>query len=623
MPRNVGGIPGKRRGWSRLLSPHTRAPLTGLDFGGHGLANSGNYYTASFPQLPNADWSFVVWIRPTAGRITSGFWGIADQMGDTSTGPGFRLILNSGNSGFTFTSIRSTGGTEELLQSTVQYLNREMLIVTQRRGSNYEQYVVLEGESAGSPNTATVSGTTIPAATWRIGSDQFGFDASLVIGEVSLLLNDSLTAGEVTELAKGKRISEVASPDTELRFRSGAVSTETNLGSRGSAGDASRVGSGFWLRRELFKEAASGYSITAEATSYTVTGANAVLRASRRLSADATSFGFSGNATGLRQDKRLVADQAVYALTGNAATLRAARRVSADAAAFSVSSQSASLRTLRRVSAEAASFVVIANATTLRRGFTLSAAASTFSLSGQAAVLRATRTMAPEATSYSLNGFAAVLRAARRLLAQAVSYSWTGHEATLIYTPNGNTTMQAEPASYTFTGVAVAMRADRRLQAATAVWSSTGGAVVMRALRRVAATPGGYAWSASDASLQSARRLMASSAAVAWIVHDAALRIQRRMPASFGTYQWSGNVATLLYSGALPKVLLAQAASFAWATAAGTLVIERAVYAKPRQPAQVSRGAHTVSLGGNGTASVGADRPARLDSHGKRAMLRS
>ncbi|HQZ37129.1 MAG TPA: hypothetical protein PK020_22075 [Ilumatobacteraceae bacterium] len=295
MAKRVSGFKTRalRGGWP--IPFHTRAPLTGLDFGGYGRTNSGNYYTVTIPELPNADWAVAIRVRPSAGKILSSFWGLFDQMSDTGTVPGVRAILNSGNDGYTFTSIRSTGGSEELLQTQVPYVNRSVVVVTQRRGSSYEQYVCLEGESAGSPQTAAVSGTTIPTSTWRIGSDQFGFHAPLVIGEFAVVLNDSLTAAEVTQLAAGAHITAVATPDVDLRFRSGAVSTETNLGSGGSANDASKVGSGFWLARELFPESAATESRTlsaagAGAATFTGTGASLV-KAAGSITSTATATG--------------------------------------------------------------------------------------------------------------------------------------------------------------------------------------------------------------------------------------------------------------------------------------------------------------------------------------------
>ncbi|MBP9131397.1 MAG: hypothetical protein KBF50_14110, partial [Steroidobacteraceae bacterium] len=293
MAKRVSGFKTRalRGGWP--IPFHTRAPLTGLDFGGYGRTNSGNYYTVTIPELPNADWAVAIRVRPSAGKILSSFWGLFDQMSDTGTVPGVRAILNSGNDGYTFTSIRSTGGSEELLQTQVPYVNRSVVVVTQRRGSSYEQYVCLEGESAGSPQTAAVSGTTIPTSTWRIGSDQFGFHAPLVIGEFAVVLNDSLTAAEVTQLAAGAHITAVATPDVDLRFRSGAVSTETNLGSGGSANDASKVGSGFWLARELFPESAATESRTlsaAGAGAATWQGASVVARAISAAGGAAATF---------------------------------------------------------------------------------------------------------------------------------------------------------------------------------------------------------------------------------------------------------------------------------------------------------------------------------------------
>ncbi len=276
MAMRVGGWR-TRRNWeaNKSLDPHVQAPLTGLDFGGSSHVNGGNYYTATIPELPNADWAVVVRIRPSAGKITSSFWSLHDQMSDTSTTPGLRLTLNSGNDGATFTGIRQVGGTEQTLQTAVPYRNRSVLIVTQRRGANYEQYVCVEGGTKSAPDGSVAhDGTTIPTATWRIGSDQFSFHAPVVLGEFAVVLNDSLTAAEVTTLAAGAHIDDVATPTVDLRFRSGAVATETNLGSGGATNDATRVGTGFWLARELFPEPpATGYVGTASITFDTLTAA--------------------------------------------------------------------------------------------------------------------------------------------------------------------------------------------------------------------------------------------------------------------------------------------------------------------------------------------------------------
>ncbi|MBP8274503.1 MAG: hypothetical protein KAY59_08730, partial [Acidobacteria bacterium] len=68
MAKRVSGFKTRalRGGWP--IPFHTRAPLTGLDFGGYGRTNSGNYYTVTIPELPNADWAVAIRVRPSAGK---------------------------------------------------------------------------------------------------------------------------------------------------------------------------------------------------------------------------------------------------------------------------------------------------------------------------------------------------------------------------------------------------------------------------------------------------------------------------------------------------------------------------------------------------------------------------
>lgn len=575
---------------------------TALDWGGGvGTNTTPRYYTASIPQLPNADWAVVVWARTPGAAPGSGvFWALFDQMGDASSGPALRLILNGGNAGATFTSIRSSGGTEELLQVNVTY-PADVLIVTQRRGSNYEQYVVVEDGTTSGPNaTAAVSGTTITSATWRLGSDQFDFGAVFPIGEFAVVLNDSFTAAQVEDLAAGARASSIKTCAVELRFRDGAVATETNLGSEGSASDATRVSTGFTTTTELWPDGTNSYSLTANVATYTLTH----------------------NAAGTRAARRVVADPASFALTGNASVLRTARKMTAAPATFSMTGQATGLRATRQISAQPASYGVIANAAGLRRSFTLTAAVTTYTSTAQDAVLRATRRTQAAATGYTVTGLAAALRAARRLLANAVAYSWTTNDATLTYTPNTNRTLTAEPVSFTLTGITVTLRIDRRVAAGSAAFALAGQAATLRAAWRAVTTTANFTWNGQSVHLQSSRRAQASPGSYAWATQDVTLRSQRRAAASFQTYAWTGRPTTLLYSGALPKVLLAQPIVYTCTILNTLLQIERAVYHNPRPPAQVARGAYKVGVGGDGRASFGGDRPARLDSHGKRAMLR-
>lgn len=110
----------------------------------------------------------------------------------------------------------------------------------------------------------------------------------------------------------------------------------------------------------------------------------------------------------------LAADAGSFTYTGQTATLRVARKLVAGAGAFSFTGQTATLRVARKIGAAAGAY-------------TLAGADAGLIYSGSGARLTA------EAGSYGLTGAAATLRVARRLAAASGSYVFSGGAATLTY----------------------------------------------------------------------------------------------------------------------------------------------------------------------------------------------
>jgi len=161
------------------------------------------------------------------------------------------------------------------------------------------------------------------------------------------------------------------------------------------------------FRHRLYKFVSLGsggaYTLTADAGTYSVSAADAGMRAARRLSANAGSYAYSGAAAGLYVGRRLTADAAAYSVTGNDAVLSYSGGV-----------------THYTMTADAGSFAVTGSAASLIAGRKLVAAAGSYSVGGQTAAFARAYRLTADATSYSVS-----LNAATLTYSGAGSLLWT------------------------------------------------------------------------------------------------------------------------------------------------------------------------------------------------------
>ena len=163
--------------------------------------------------------------------------------------------------------------------------------------------------------------------------------------------------------------------------------------------------------RAIYPEATvagSTYTLTADAASYSITGADASLIVNRKLIADTANIPIAGADATLTHTPiggptyTLTADAGSIAVNGNAATLAFNRVLTADAGSYSVAGQAVGLAFNRVLSASTANIPVAGQDATLtytNNGFTytLSAEAGAFSVTGQDARLA----WSGEQTTYS------------------------------------------------------------------------------------------------------------------------------------------------------------------------------------------------------------------------------
>lgn len=245
--------------------------MSAIDFAnGSGTQSSANYgasrryYRAPLPSFPNADWCIGVWFRATRNTDgTTSFPSFVDHTSDVASNPGYKITMVSAtNLEYKARVDASTSGTASThtisFAHGITFDGSDYLLILQRRSGVLQAYCVKEGATASAPNgTATITGTplpgTIPASGGSgafIGINNFNFADGMInpMGEFFVVLNDSLSAAEVTTLAAGARPSAAnigTDPTVMLPFRTVDAATETNLGSGGATHNATKFGSTF------------------------------------------------------------------------------------------------------------------------------------------------------------------------------------------------------------------------------------------------------------------------------------------------------------------------------------------------------------------------------------------
>lgn len=87
----------------------------------------------------------------------------------------------------------------------------------------------------------------------------------------------------------------------------------------------------------------TGYTLTAEAGSYSKTGQAAGLKAARKLAAGPDSYALTGQAVALKAARKIAAGAGSYSLTGQAAVLRTIRKMAAEGGSYVLTGQDANL----------------------------------------------------------------------------------------------------------------------------------------------------------------------------------------------------------------------------------------------------------------------------------------
>lgn len=178
------------------------------------------------------------------------------------------------------------------------------------------------------------------------------------------------------------------------------------------------------------------YTLTADAGSYTWSGAAAGLTVARKLTAGAGSYAWAGGDATLAVGRKLTAEAGAYSWTGGDATFTytpagVTYTLIADAGAYVFSGADAVLAVGRKLTAEAGAYAFTGADANLSRGFALQA----------------------EAGSYVFAGADVAFKRSYALQADAGTYTFTGSDVAFSYSGQGLWTQISEQ-STTWTEVA-------------------------------------------------------------------------------------------------------------------------------------------------------------------------
>ena len=234
----------------------------------------------------------------------------------------------------------------------------------------------------------------------------------------------------------------------------------------------------------------SGYTITAELGTFTLTGNSASLLANRKLTTVVGTFAFTGSAVGLLKGYTLVAVTGIFTLTGNAAGLILARQFTAATGPFILTGNVANLRRDYTLTTNAGVFSHTGNVTNLIKGRTLTANIGAFTLTGNVVGLISARRLISSVGVFTFTGNAVGILANRILTANVGVFTFTGNAAILTKSGVGAYTIIANVGVFTFNGNAVNLVKGRILIANVGTFTFTGNAVGILAIHKLIVVPG-------------------------------------------------------------------------------------------------------------------------------------
>lgn len=254
--------------------------------------------------------------------------------------------------------------------------------------------------------------------------------------------------------------------------------------------------------------------INAESTSFSITGQDADLAATRNINAEAGSFSYTGQDAELIKTaapKEINAEAGAFSYTGQDATLARSLNINAEAGSFSYTGQDATLNRTFSFNAEVGAFAYTGQDAELMRAYSFNAEAGAFTYTGRAAEFTRSLSFDAEAGAFSYLGQDATLTytPAAGFNAEAGLFSIIGQDATLVQTRLFN----AESGTFSYTGQSATLVQDRNLNAEVGSFDYIGQQASLTRALNLDAQVGSFTYTGQPASFTQTRVLKADAAA--------------------------------------------------------------------------------------------------------------
>lgn len=307
----------------------------------------------------------------------------------------------------------------------------------------------------------------------------------------------------------------------------------------------------------------TGYSITAEAGSVILTGADAAVLADRLVVAEQTSYALTGQDAATLKGSEVAADAGSIVVTGQDAILERTGAIAAESGSVVLTGTDANLERGYVIAAEAGAVVITGFDATLGSEARINAESGAIAVTGADATLLATREVAADSGAVNIAGQDANLELGREVAAEAGSVVVSGQDASLelgrrvaadegaLVVTGADATLRvtrlvvADSGTIVITGYDAGLGSEARVNAESGTFLVSGQDANLEYNRRVVAEPGAVAVTGTDASLEHGSEVAADAGAIVLIGQDANLEIGRRVVAELAAVVLTGSDATL------------------------------------------------------------------------------
>lgn len=361
----------------------------------------------------------------------------------------------------------------------------------------------------------------------------------------------SVTFGTVTEAAESDSATgnDIGGYLAYAAVSSGTTSGNTTVTAT-AGGTTTNVRGPLVLIRA--REGTGGFTIAADAGSFTYSGNNANTLFNRRLVSETMSQTYSGNNANILFNRKIVADVGTYTYSGNNANILFNRDIIAEAGSFSYSGNDATL-----------------TYTTALNNYTITADTGSFTYSGNNANVLFNRRIAADLASFSYSGNNAGLLFNRKVIADSGTYTYSGNNATLTYTTVGGYTLTADAGSFSYSGNNANLTVGFKIVADTGTYSYSGNAANLLSNKKVVAEAGAFTYSVNAANLLSGRTVVADTGSYSYSGNAASVLYNRKVIADAGSYSYSGNAASVLYN----RKIVSNAGNFTYSGGSANLTV--------------------------------------------------